>query len=348
MSQGTMRKRAVRLRSLIAAATTALLVATGLAVAPVAAQAVPAKATLKLTVTQAENNLSITSDVANIPLDSPGVYVTLIEKGTLADVGEVNPYAKLIRKAEFVNQAGSATLTIPVADVDRSKSYEVIAWPHMTFPTETNLYASADANFDWDALFPVATATSVKFSKSSTKYNTANTATVTVRATEGNRTPSGKVQLRVPGQTLTGTLTAGKATFKLTKAVNVGTHTATASFPESKGFLKSSKSTTFKVTKTTPKVATKLVKSKVKTTQYPQVKVAVSIPGSLKAKASKYTVAVYDGKKKIKTQKLSTNGTATVKLKKMKAGSHKIKVKVAASKNANSKTSSTKTLKVVK
>ncbi|WP_449277112.1 Ig-like domain repeat protein [Leucobacter sp. GX24907] len=145
-----------RVKSILAAATVGLLAVGGVALAPATANAAP-NTTLALTATPSEGSLSITADVADIPEESPGVYVTLIEKGTLAEVSDVNPYAKLIRKAEFVDQAGSATLTVPAADLDPSKDYEVIAWPHMSFPSEANLYASADlvlTEADWDILVP--------------------------------------------------------------------------------------------------------------------------------------------------------------------------------------------------
>ena len=45
-------------------------------------------------------------------------------------------------------------LTVPADGLDASSSYEVISWPSRSFPTETNLYARADVEIDWAALFP--------------------------------------------------------------------------------------------------------------------------------------------------------------------------------------------------
>jgi hypothetical protein len=74
--------------------------------------------------------------------------------------------------------------------------------------------------------------------------------------------------------------------------------------------------------------------------------VKTKISGGLKAKASGVKVRVYDGKKLIRTTKLTKAGSVKVKLPKLKSGNHKIRVKISGNKNLRAKTSHTVTLKV--
>ncbi|MFV0435381.1 MAG: Ig-like domain repeat protein [Leucobacter sp.] len=194
---------------------------------------------------------------------------------------------------------------------------------------------------------PAATKSAVSFGTKSFAYNKAATATVKVTSSEG--TPKGQVSLRINGKTYKAKLNSkGVAKVKLTKAVNPGKRKVTVSYAGADGFEKSSASTTVTVTKATPKVSAKLAKSKVKTSQNATVKVAVTVPGSLKAKASQVKVEVFDGSKKIKTATLNKAGKANVKLPKLKQGTHKIRVKVAGNSKLKAKYSTYKTLKVVK
>lgn len=284
-----------------------------------------------------------------------GVYFALIEKGTEGSLtnGNRGVVAAHIGAAELDNGAASAELNAVKAKLDRSKSYEVLVWRAHGNATSDRILGRADVNVteaQWDVVFPPAkaTTTAIKFSKSKVAYNSAATATVTVTAS--GATPTGKVSFALSGKTYSANLANGKATVKLSTAAKAGKHSVKATYTSSDAtqFAGSSGSTTLTVAKATPKVSAKLAKSKVKVGKKATVKVAVTVPGSLKAKASKLKVTVYDGKKKIKTATLNSSGKANVKLPKLKKGTHKIKVKVTGNGNLNAKTSATKKLKVIK
>lgn len=323
--------------------------------------------------TDAENKIQINVGVVGAPFEknalntdtgsaNSGAYFALIEKGTFLEATDNSTLANnfafipaLMAPVGSNIQSATSTLDVNFSDLDVEKEYEVVSWRAHGNPSAERYLGATDfvlkdqLSTEQFAKLVKDTTTTVKFSKSSAKYNTANSATVTVASPAG--IPVGKIALKIDGKTYNANLSGGKATIKLNKAVRAGTRTATATYTYSgsPALYKSSKATAkVKVTKASPKVSFKLAKSKIKANQKPKVKVSVSIPGSLKAKASGYKVTVYDGKKKLKTQKLNKSGKATITVKKLKRGTHKIKVKVETSKNAKSKTTSSKTLRVVK
>ena len=97
-------------------------------------------------------------NVAALPGQSvPHVYLALIPKGTdLASVGQdgtfPNVSADVAPDGSF--SGFSAALEQSAGSLDRTESYEVISWPSRSNPTESNLYARADAVINWDALYP--------------------------------------------------------------------------------------------------------------------------------------------------------------------------------------------------
>ncbi|MBO1901560.1 Ig-like domain repeat protein, partial [Leucobacter weissii] len=192
-----------------------------------------------------------------------------------------------------------------------------------------------------------ATKTTVSFSPKRFAYNGAATATVRVSADAG--VPVGNVSLRINGKTYSAKLANGQARIRLNAAVNPGKRAVTVSYAGATGFEKSSARTTVTVTKAKPKVSVKLAKSKVKRTQRATARVTVSLPGSLKAKPSG-KVVIYDGKKRIatKTLKASANGKVSVKLPKLKRGTHKIKATILSNSKQSKATSSSTTLRVVR
>ncbi|MFV0435383.1 MAG: Ig-like domain-containing protein [Leucobacter sp.] len=192
-----------------------------------------------------------------------------------------------------------------------------------------------------------ATKTSVTFSPSKPAYNQAVTATVKVSSAK--KTPTGTVALKINGKSYSGTLKSGAAKIKLNRAVAPGKRSVSVSYAGAKGFKKSSATTSITVTKAKPSVSLKLSKSKVKTSQRATANVTVKLPGSLKGYAYG-KVTVYDGSKKIasKTLKASAKGKVSVKLPKLKAGTHKIKVRMENGTVQSKRDSSAKTLKVVR
>lgn len=191
--------------------------------------------------------------------------------------------------------------------------------------------------------------TSVSFSVKPV-YNSAATATVRVSAPGTEGTPTGSVKLSIAGRSFTAALKNGTASVKLDRLINAGTYKTTVVFKSDAelAFQDSARSANVTVKKATPSIALKLSKSKVKTSQKAKAAVTVKIPGTLKATTSKFRVIVYDGKKRIKSATLSSSGRVSVTLPKLKKGTHKIKATVSTTSKTNAKSSTAKTLKVVK
>jgi len=130
--------------------------------------------------------------------------------------------------------------------------------------------------------------------------------------------------------------------------LDAGRHTVTADYPGSESWFPISRSVTFTVAKATPKVTAKLTKTKLRASKRARVAVAVTIPGTLKASAAKFSVRVYDGRKRIAAARLDGAGRASVKLPKLKKGSHRITVTVLATANTAAKTSASMRLRVTR
>ncbi|MDQ1205395.1 HtaA domain-containing protein [Microbacterium sp. SORGH_AS_0862] len=137
-----------------------------------------------VTVTE-EEKISVAvsgSGYANIqPLpgqQTPSLYVALIPQGT--PLSEVSQGGSLPSISVSPSAQGdiAGTLEQAAAGLDRTKSYEIIAWPSRSFPSDSNLYARAAVEIDWNALFPPA-APVLAVSKSTDLARTGETITVT-------------------------------------------------------------------------------------------------------------------------------------------------------------------------
>lgn len=92
-------------------------------------------------------------DVRALPGQTePHVYFTLIERGS--DLSAVESADTAISASVEPDGTVSEVLTVKAAELDASTSYEVISWPSRSFPSESNLYARAEIEVDWAALFP--------------------------------------------------------------------------------------------------------------------------------------------------------------------------------------------------
>ncbi|MGO1539388.1 MAG: Ig-like domain repeat protein [Leucobacter sp.] len=170
MAETTVRpRRASRVRSLLATVTTALFAVGGLVVAPVTAQAAETPQ-ISVDVTEVANEKIVISATGSgfgdvVPVGNPPrqhVYLGWIEKGT--DLSEIDQSTPMPSVAVYIKEDGTfdgddfwSTFEEVVENLDRSKDYEVISWPARSNPSEGaegNLYARADAEVDWDALFP--------------------------------------------------------------------------------------------------------------------------------------------------------------------------------------------------
>lgn len=271
-----------------------------------------------------------------------GAYFALVERGTYLGTTMDNAIAMNYAYVPPTAIAAATTLQVPIADLDPAKSYEVVSWRAHGNPSAERYLGAAD--------FSIPTTSTVAFHYGTARYNAGNLARVTVTSPT-DVTPTGRATLRVAGQTYAANLVNGKASIKLTKPVKVGTHTASVTFTNQAGgalYASSKAENKLKVIKATPRVSAKISSSTVKTNRNARVSVAVTIPGSLGAKASKFSVQVYDGKKRIKSARLNSYGKVNVTLPKLKAGTHKIKVRVSSTTNTNVAYSATKTLRAVR
>lgn len=149
------------------------------------------------------------------------------------------------------------------------------------------------------------------------------TATATVTSTV-----AGRVEFRLAGTSIGAVpVVGGKASVRL-PARNVGTYELVATYmPTVAGAAHSSSAKrTVKVTKASASAKIKAKKSKVKARQKFSVTVSVKVKGVARPTGK---LAIYDGKKKIKTVALKSShqGKRTVKIALKKKGTHKLKVR---------------------
>lgn len=285
---------------------------------------------------------------------------------SVSSTGSVAPGAKVTLDASITSTTdvdGTVTfldagkpLGEPVEVVDGSASYsdtKLAVGTHsfsavFTPSNEAEVASSTSATSKLNVV--AKTTTSVKFSASSFAYNSARTATVTVKATGTTAKPTGKAAVTIDGKTYNANIVAGKGSIKLSKPVRAGTRAISAKYTSNATtkFASSNGKGSVKITRAIPSVSFKLDKKTVTTKQNAKFKVTVKVPGTLKATASKVKVEVYAGSKKLKTATLNSAGRVNVTLPKMKAGTHKIKVKALGNSNIAAKSSAVQTLKVKK
>lgn len=155
------------LRRALASLLTGALIAAG-AIVGVAAPAQAADARVLSATTTAVANTKVTvavsgSGFTGIPvlIGQPyaSFYVAFIKKGTPLD-GVTQGGATVVTPVyPAVDGTVTGALEQTAANLDRTASYELIAWPSRSNPSESNLYARADVAIDWSALFPAAATT---------------------------------------------------------------------------------------------------------------------------------------------------------------------------------------------
>ncbi|MFD6816789.1 HtaA domain-containing protein [Microbacterium sp. NPDC060132] len=143
-----------RLRALLAALISVLLIAAGAVIVP---PAHAAGGTVTPTVTSADTaGLTVQVQASGLP-DVTGAYAALIVKGTESGLTGSGGYAAFALPFPRVEGgASSFALTAAVGSLDRTKAYEVLVWQQHSNPNETTIYGRGDVAISaaqWDALF---------------------------------------------------------------------------------------------------------------------------------------------------------------------------------------------------
>ncbi len=143
-----------RLRVLLAALVSFVLVAAGAMVSP---PAHAAAATVTAAVSSADTSgLTVQVRAEGLP-DVTGVYAALIVSGTESGISAGGGYAAFALPFPSVQQGGSSfTLQAPVASLDRTKTYEVLVWQQHTAPIAATIYGRGDVTVtpaQWDTVF---------------------------------------------------------------------------------------------------------------------------------------------------------------------------------------------------
>ncbi|MGO1539389.1 MAG: HtaA domain-containing protein [Leucobacter sp.] len=98
-------------------------------------------------------------DVPKLPgQDVPHAYLAFVPKGIdLSTIGQDSNWPNVSADVEPDGTLGgfSGAFEMDIDELNRSQEYEVISWPSRSNPTEETLYTRADADINWNALFPV-------------------------------------------------------------------------------------------------------------------------------------------------------------------------------------------------
>lgn len=143
-----------RLRVLLAALVSFVLVAAGAMVSP---PAHAAGATVTAAVSSADaTGVTVQVQAEGLP-DVKGVYAALIVSGAESGVTAGGGYAAFALPFPSVQQgATSFTLKAPVASLDRTKSYEVLVWQQHSAPNASTIFGRGDVAVtaaQWDTVF---------------------------------------------------------------------------------------------------------------------------------------------------------------------------------------------------
>ncbi|WEK61886.1 MAG: HtaA domain-containing protein [Candidatus Microbacterium colombiense] len=147
-----------RIRVLLAAFVSFLLIAAGAVIAP---PAHAAGGTVTATVTSAgTSGVSVQVQASGLP-DVASVYAALIVKGTESGLTGGGGYAAFALPFPAVAAgASSFTLTAPADSLDRTQAYEVLIWKQHSNPDSSTIYGRGDvaiSSGQWDAVFGAET-----------------------------------------------------------------------------------------------------------------------------------------------------------------------------------------------
>lgn len=181
---------------------------------------------------------------------------------------------------------------------------------------------------------------------SSTRYGTG--AKVTIKVTGTGGTPTGTVRLTEGTKLLgSGTLSGGKVTITLSKALSVGTHRLTATYSGDRAFTASSRAVSVKIVKATSRTTMSISPSSPTSAQRATVTARVTTVKPSGTVTVTVTHRVAGKTKTVVTKKVSVSSTglAKVQLPKLAPGTYTVKVMYGGSATATS-SSVTKTLTV--
>ncbi|WP_198677502.1 hypothetical protein, partial [Leucobacter luti] len=113
------------------------------------------------------SGVTVEASVSGVdPASQPaGVHVGVVLRGTAAGttqagfLGNTQSVTTIPASGEF-----SSSVTVPVAQLDRTKEYEVVVWPRRTNPVESNIVKVIPFDVSaeqWDAVFPKPEASAV-------------------------------------------------------------------------------------------------------------------------------------------------------------------------------------------
>ncbi|GAA2569243.1 HtaA domain-containing protein [Microbacterium binotii] len=244
------------LRRLLASAVATTLVAS----AAVFGATVPAQAaSYTLSATAAVDpatsvSVSVTGggygNITALPGQSqPSLYIALIPADT--DLGSIQLGGSIPAAAVSPDSSGaiSGSLEQSAATLDRTTSYDVIAWPSRSNPSASNLYARTGVVIDWAALFPAtATATTLAAAPASAVAGTEVALTAAVAPAA-----AGSVEFFDGAASLgSAPVDAGTAVLR-TSSLSVADHTLKAAFtPADTSAYEASTSTAITVSITAP------------------------------------------------------------------------------------------------
>ncbi|MBP3977255.1 HtaA domain-containing protein [Microbacterium sp. BLY] len=196
-----------RLRVLLAALVSFVLVAAGAMTAP-PARAAGASVTATVSAA-APTGLTVSVQATGLP-DVTGVYAALIVTGTESGVSAGGGYAAFALPFPTVQQGATTfTLTAPVAALDRTQSYEVVVWQQHSAPTAATIYGRGDVAVtpaQWDTVFGT---TSTEPEPGETEPGETEPGETQPGETEPGETEPGETQ---PGETEPGETQPGETT----------------------------------------------------------------------------------------------------------------------------------------
>ena len=205
-----------------------------------------------------------------------------------------------------------------------------------------------------DQAAPAETTLTIAASPAKQVYGTKKPATIRVRVTDETGAPgAGTVDIKV-AKRLVGDDVAlddtGLAAVKVPASFPVGAHALSATFTpadpaaQAAGSLKSG---VFKSAKAPTAIKIGLPKKKIRKQQRAALNIRVTLPQS-KGVSAAGKANVYDGSKRIAVAKVGKGGKGSVKLPRLKPGTHKIKVVYPATSTRAKATSKVLVLKVMK